>query len=193
MHASGATPTNAAQFWRAARSRGQQSHTCRGLTTTSARPAAVSAAPSVTPEPSLRAGSFSRWSSPSLVSLRATLRNGSMNREASSRRCVTTASRTACDGRSLTGPGSRVHLGEPKAKPVCLTTGWASWRSRNAFSRAPRTSGFRRPSNSDSGSNNCSFPTELRSTEKALLEPAQPHRPSATCGKSEPEMKVWWT
>jgi hypothetical protein len=35
------------------------------------------------------------------------------------------------------------------------------------------------------------FPTESRSTEIGLLEPAQ--LPSATCGKSEPKMKVWWT
>ena len=27
----------------------------------------------------------------------------------------------------------------------------------------------------------------------ASLEPAQPHRLSATCGKSEPKMKGWWT
>jgi DNA invertase Pin-like site-specific DNA recombinase len=45
----------------------------------------------------------------------------------------------------------------------------------------------------ESGSNNRSFRTESRSTEIGLLEPAQPHRPSATCGKSEPKMKVWWT
>jgi hypothetical protein len=32
-------------------------------------------------------------------------------------------------------------------------------------------------------SNNSSFPTESRSTEVALLEPAQPHRLSATCGE----------
>jgi hypothetical protein len=25
-----------------------------------------------------------------------------------------------------------------------------------------------------------------------FVGPAQPHRPSATCGKSEAEMKVWW-
>ena len=36
--------------------------------------------------------------------------------------------------------------------------------------RAP-TSGCRRHSNSASGSNNCSFPKESRSTETALLEP----------------------
>jgi hypothetical protein len=35
--------------------------------------------------------------------------------------------------------------------------------------------------------------TESRSTELGMLEPAQPRRLSATCGKSEAEMKVWWT
>jgi len=47
----------------------------------------------------------------------------------------------------------------------------ASWRSQNAFCRAPQISGCRRHSNSGSGSNNCSFQTELRSTETALFEP----------------------
>ena len=47
----------------------------------------------------------------------------------------------------------------------------ASSRSQNAFCRAPQTCGFRRRSNSGSGSNNCSFQTESRSTETALLEP----------------------
>src|SRR5215831_17411342 len=37
------------------------------------------------------------------------------------------------------------------------------------------------------------FRTESRSTEIGLLEPAQPNRLSATCGRSEPKMKVWWT
>jgi hypothetical protein len=37
----------------------------------------------------------------------------------------------------------------------------------------------------ESGSNNCSFRTESRSTEIGLLEPAQPHRPSATCGHQD--------
>jgi hypothetical protein len=64
--------------------------------------------------------------------------------------------------------------------------------SQNAFYRGPLTSECRPRSNSDSGSNNCSFRTESPSTEIGLLEPAQPHRPSATCGKSEQEMKVWW-
>ncbi len=41
-------------------------------------------------------------------------------------------------------------------------------------------------------SNSCSFPTEFRLTETALLEPAQPHRPSATCGRLRLEMKGWW-
>jgi hypothetical protein len=50
--------------------------------------------------------------------------------------------------------------------------GTESWRLQNAFYRAPRTCGCRRSSNSGSGSNNCSFRTESRSTEKALLEPA---------------------
>ena len=62
------------------------------------------------------------------------------------------------------------------------STSKASWRSRNVFCRAPRTSGCRRHSNSGSGSNSCSFRTELPSTEIALLEPASPHRPSATAG-----------
>jgi site-specific DNA recombinase len=69
----------------------------------------------------------------------------------------------------------------------------ASWRSQNAFCDARQISGSKPRSISGSGSNNSSFPTELRSTEIALLEPAQPHRPSATCGKAEPKMKVWWT
>jgi hypothetical protein len=50
--------------------------------------------------------------------------------------------------------------------------------------------GCRPRSTSDSGSNKCSFPMESRSTEIALFEPAYPHRLSATCGKSEPKMKV---
>ena len=58
---------------------------------------------------------------------------------------------------------------------------------QNAFCHAPRTCGSRRHSNNASGSNNCSFRTESRSTEIGLLEPAQPHRLSATCGKSEPK------
>ena len=37
---------------------------------------------------------------------------------------------------------------------------------------APPIYGCRRHSNSTSGSNSCSFPTESRSTEIALLEPA---------------------
>jgi site-specific DNA recombinase len=48
----------------------------------------------------------------------------------------------------------------------------ASWRSQNAPCRAPQTCGCRRRSNSDSGSNNSSFPKESRSTENALFEPA---------------------
>jgi hypothetical protein len=63
----------------------------------------------------------------------------------------------------------------------------ASWRSQNAFCRAPPTCGCRRHSNSGSGSNHCSFPTESRSTEIGLSEPAQLHRPSATCGRSRME------
>ena len=47
-----------------------------------------------------------------------------------------------------------------------------SWRSQNASYRAPPTCGSRPHSTSGSGSNNCSFPTESRSTEKGLLEPA---------------------
>ena len=54
-------------------------------------------------------------------------------------------------------------------------------------------SGSRPHSNRASGFNNCSFRTESRSTEIGLLEPAQPYRLSATCGRSEPKMKVWWT
>jgi DNA invertase Pin-like site-specific DNA recombinase len=69
----------------------------------------------------------------------------------------------------------------------------ASSRSQNGFCRARPTCGSRPHSTSDSGSNNCSFRTESPSTENALLEPAQLHRSSATCGKSEPKMKVWWT
>jgi hypothetical protein len=42
------------------------------------------------------------------------------------------------------------------------------------------------------GSNDCSFPTEFRSMETALLEPPYPHRPSATCGRLTLGMKVWW-
>jgi hypothetical protein len=48
----------------------------------------------------------------------------------------------------------------------------------------------RRRSNSDSGSNNCFFRTELRSTEIALLDRAQPHRLSAACGRLTLGMKV---
>jgi hypothetical protein len=48
----------------------------------------------------------------------------------------------------------------------------ASWRSRNAFYHAPLISGCRRHSNSGSGSNNCSFLKESRSTVPPLLEPA---------------------
>ena len=51
----------------------------------------------------------------------------------------------------------------------------------------------RRHSTNASGSNNSSFPTESRSTEIGLFEPAQLHRPSTTCGKSELKMNVWWT
>jgi hypothetical protein len=47
----------------------------------------------------------------------------------------------------------------------------ASWRSQNAFCRAPPTCGCKRHSNSASGSNSCSCQTESRSTETALLEP----------------------
>jgi hypothetical protein len=36
------------------------------------------------------------------------------------------------------------------------------------------------------------FP-ESRSTEKALFEPPQPHRPSATCGRLTVGMKIWWS
>ena len=55
------------------------------------------------------------------------------------------------------------------------------------------TCGCRRHSNSGSGTNNCSFQMESRSTEIALLEPAQPHRLSATCGQLRLGVKVWWT
>jgi hypothetical protein len=44
------------------------------------------------------------------------------------------------------------------------------WGSQNAFCRAPLTCGCRRHSTSVNGSNNCSFPKELRSTETALFE-----------------------
>src|SRR5262249_11011777 len=64
--------------------------------------------------------------------------------------------------------------------------------AENEFCRARPTCGSRPRSISANGSNNCSFPTESRSTEIALLDPAQPHRPSATCGKSKPKMKIWW-
>ena len=57
---------------------------------------------------------------------------------------------------------------------------------------APQISGFRRHSNSASGSNNCSVQTESRSTETALFEPPQPHSASATCGRLRLKMKVWW-
>jgi hypothetical protein len=63
-----------------------------------------------------------------------------------------------------------------------------TWRLQNGFCLALPTSGCRPHSISGSGSNNCSFRTESRSTEIGLLEPAQPHRPSATCGKSEPDL-----
>ena len=51
------------------------------------------------------------------------------------------------------------------------STWTASWRSQNAFCRGRATSGCRPHSNSGSGSNSCSFPTESRSTETALFEP----------------------
>ena len=66
-------------------------------------------------------------------------------------------------------------------------------RSQNAFCRAPPTCGCGRHSSNASGSNSCSFQREFRSAETALFEPPQPHPLSATCGKSRPEMKVWWT
>ena len=47
-----------------------------------------------------------------------------------------------------------------------------SWRSQNGFCRARPICGCRRRSTSVSGSNNCSFRMESRSTEIALLEPA---------------------
>ena len=73
-----------------------------------------------------------------------------------------------------------------------LNSTWrASWPSRNAFCHVPPTSGCRRHSSSGSGSNNSSFPRESRSTAPLLLEPAHPL--SATCGKSDSEMKGWWT
>ncbi len=65
----------------------------------------------------------------------------------------------------------------------------ASWPLQNAFCSAPPTCGPKPHWTSGSGSNNCSFQRESCSTEIASLEPAQPHRLSATCGKSEPEMK----
>ena len=66
----------------------------------------------------------------------------------------------------------------PRERPAGATTSsknstWkASWRSQNVFCGAPPISVCRRHSSSGSGSNNCSFPTESRSTEIALLEPA---------------------
>ena len=85
-------------------------------------------------------------------------------------------------------------LGSTVTPANSMNSTWrAFWRSQNAFCRAPPTCGCRRHSNSASGSNNCSFQTESRSTEKALFEPAQPHRLSATCGESTAEMKGWWT
>lgn len=48
----------------------------------------------------------------------------------------------------------------------------ASWRSQNGFCRARPICESRHHSTSASGSNNCSFRTESRSTEIALLEPA---------------------
>jgi hypothetical protein len=50
----------------------------------------------------------------------------------------------------------------------------ASWPSQNVFYRAPLTSGSRRRSTSGSGSNNCSFRTESRSTEIAGTGPTAP-------------------
>jgi hypothetical protein len=69
----------------------------------------------------------------------------------------------------------------------------ASWRSQNGFCRARPTFGSRPHSTSGSGSNNCSFRKDFPSTEIGLLEPAQLHRPSATCGRPRIEMKGWWT
>jgi hypothetical protein len=78
----------------------------------------------------------------------------------------TTVTRRNC-ARSSRSPGSTDTQGSSKN-----STWKASWRSQNAFCRAPPISGCRRHSNSGSGSNNCSFQMESRSTEKALLEPA---------------------
>ena len=69
--------------------------------------------------------------------------------------------------RAQRSPGSTVTPASSKN-----STWRASWRSQNAFYRARRICGCRRHSNSASGSNNCSFPTEFRSMETALLEPA---------------------
>ena len=54
-------------------------------------------------------------------------------------------------------------------------------------------SGCTRSTTSGSGSNSCSFLKDWRSTASGLLEPPQPHRPSATCGEFRPAMKEWWT
>jgi hypothetical protein len=40
------------------------------------------------------------------------------------------------------------------------------WRLQSASCRVPPISGCRLPSTNDSGSNNCSFPTESRSTDQ---------------------------
>ena len=112
-------------------------------------------------------------------------KRSSSSARSTSRRTTATLRNCARNSRSL---GSTVTQASSKN-----STWKASWRLQNAACRVRPTSGCRLPSTSDSGSNNCSFPKESRSTETGLLEPAQPHRPSATCGKSEPKMKVWWT
>ena len=91
-------------------------------------------------------------------------KHSSSSARSTSRRTTATPRNFA---RSLRSRGSTV------TQASSMNSTWrASSRSQNAFCRAPLTSGCRHRSNNASGSNNCSFPTESHSTEKALLEPA---------------------
>ena len=70
-----------------------------------------------------------------------------------------------------------VHSGCILERQYCMFTGTA--RGQNSREFVAR--------------NSCSFRREFPSTETALFEPPQPHRPSATCGRLRLGMKVWWT
>ena len=80
--------------------------------------------------------------------------------------------------------------GLPSTLRSLMNSTWrASWRSQSGSCPAPPISGCKRSSTSVSGSNSCSSRRDSRLTASGLLEPLQPHRPSAIAERFWSAMK----